>query len=77
VKIKLSKKEHELKAVKESLIALEEKLALRDSEFAILQKERDTLRLKNEMMSERLEQSGITIDLSQFEDATNQSKKLI
>jgi hypothetical protein len=54
--------------VKESLTALEGKLAQRDSEFAILQKERDSLRLKNEMMTERLEQNGITIDLAEFED---------
>jgi hypothetical protein len=40
--------------VKEILISLEEKLVIRDSDYDELRIERDTLRLKNELMEKKL-----------------------
>lgn len=73
IKIKLSKKEQELKALKETLTSLEEKLTRRDQDYDALQKERDTLRLKNELMAEKLEQNGISIDFSEVEALSNKT----
>jgi hypothetical protein len=53
--------------VKETLISLEEKLVKRDSDHDELRKERDALRLKNELMEQKLQEAGIVIDSSEIE----------
>ena len=53
--------------MKETLTSLEEKLVKRDSEYDELKIERDTLRLKNELMEAKLKEAGIVIDSTDIE----------
>lgn len=63
-KIKLSRKEKELQELKDTLQKLLEKNTLRDQEFFEIQRERDILRLKNEIMNELLKKNGVEFDSS-------------
>jgi hypothetical protein len=63
-KVKLSRKETELKEFKEKLLYIEEKLLKRDFELSEIQKERDNLRLKNEIMNEHMSIHNLQLDSS-------------
>lgn len=59
VKIRLSRSDQELKKLKDEYAQLTDKMALKESIFSELQRERDNLRLKNEILCENLTKSGI------------------
>ena len=63
--------------MKETLISLEEKLVKRDSDYDELRIERDALRLKNELMEQKLQEAGIVIDSSEIERLGKDTKKLV
>ena len=63
--------------MKETLTSLEEKLVKRDSDYDELRIERDALRLKNELMEQKLQEAGIVIDSSDIERLGKETKKLV
>lgn len=63
--------------MKETLSLLEEKLVKRDSDYDELRIERDALRLKNELMEQKLQEAGIVIDSSDIERLGKETKKLV
>lgn len=76
IKVKLSRKETELKEIKDILQQLYDKLAKRDAEVTDLQRERDSLRLKNEIMAEHISKNNIEIDPS-YEKAASDKLSVV
>ena len=76
IKVKLSRKETELKDVKDILQQLYAKIDMKEIEITNLQRERDALRLKNEIMSEHIGKNNIEIDPA-YEQAANEKLSLV
>lgn len=76
IKVKLSRKETELKDIKDIIQQLYDKLGKRDTEVTELQRERDSLRLKNEIMAEHIAKNNIEID-PQYEKAASEKLSIV